>query len=108
MVYLVCNTKYIDRLFSKELDSEMQSWNDARGLEQLERTKAREYWGSMNKKQIEQETISVCGEIAKGISFWSDGLYDHEWQDLSDAVAKLKALKEAAIRRQKQRRGPEL
>ena len=57
----------------------------------------------MDKKQIEQETISVCGEIAKGISFWSNGLYDHEWQDLLDAVGKLKGLKEAAIRRQKQK-----
>ena len=62
----------------------------------------------MNKKQIEQETISVCGEIAKGISFWSDELYDHEWQHLLDAVGKLKTLKEAALRRQKQRQGSEL
>jgi len=62
----------------------------------------------MNKTQIEQETISVCGEIAKGISFWSDELYDLEWQHLLDAVGKLKALKEAALRRRKQKTGPDL
>ncbi len=57
----------------------------------------------MDKKQVEQETISVCEEIAKGISFWSNELYDSEWQHLLDAVGKLKGLKEAAIRRQKQK-----
>jgi uncharacterized protein with NRDE domain len=59
----------------------------------------------MDKKQIERETISVCEEIAKGISFWSNELYEHEWPQLLDAVGKLKGLKEAAIRRQKQKLG---
>ena len=54
----------------------------------------------MNKEQIKHEAVAVFGDVAKGISFWVDGLYENEWQGLSDLVQKLKSLKEAGLRRQ--------
>ena len=54
----------------------------------------------MEKEQIEQEAIRVCGEIAKGISFWGGVLTDAEWQRVSGAVGELKAIRQAAAARQ--------
>jgi hypothetical protein len=61
--------------------------------------------GKMDKDQVRQEAISVLKDVGVGLSFWGDHLYHNEWQQLSDMVQKLKSLKDAAIRREKEKLG---
>lgn len=55
----------------------------------------------MDKEQVKQQASTILGDVAKGLPFWADELYDNEWQELSDLTQRLKSLKEAALRRQK-------